>query len=553
MKFKIINGLVYDPTQKINGVKKDIFIDDNKIVNPSKSDLEKFKVTYDVRGKIVMAGAIDIHSHIAGGNVNNARLLMPEVHKKFVHETLKNRKNLPGRGSRWTVDGTGYRYSEMGYTTVIEPAVLPINAFLTQLELEKIPLIDKGGLGIVGNDNFLLESLSNKKGQSYIDDYIGWTINSSKCIGLKVINAGGSEIFKNNEDAESFSLDDIVPAYGVSSRQILESLNLANENLKIPHPVHVHCNNLGMAGNVESILNTVEAAQGRRMHFAHIQFYGYDNKGKKGFSSGAERLAASVNKNKNISVDIGQIMFKPTVTISSDIWKQDKAKSHANPNKWIISEVEDGGGGVIPYEYKAKNFVNALQWAIGLELFLLIKDPWRVFLTTDHPNGAPFTSYPKLIRLLMDLDYRNSEINKINSFAKEICNLRVIKRTYSLYEIAIMTRAAPAKIMGLKDKGSLKPGSIADISIYDPKKTIDEMFSYADLVFKNGVNVIKNGKVINIVRGSTQTVKLEYDQKIHKNLQNWFDRYYSLNINTFEVDEHYFHSNNFKYIEKLKS
>ena len=27
---------------------------------------------------IVMAGAIDIHSHIAGGNVNNARLLSPE-------------------------------------------------------------------------------------------------------------------------------------------------------------------------------------------------------------------------------------------------------------------------------------------------------------------------------------------------------------------------------------------------------------------------------------------------------------------------------------------
>ena len=125
-------------------------------------------------------------------------------------------------------------------------------------------------MGIVGNDNFLLESLSNKKGQSYIDDYVGWTINSSKCIGLKVINAGGSEIFKNNEDAESFSLDDIVPAYGVSSRQILESLNLANENLKIPHPVHVHCNNLGMAGNVESIFNTNEAAQGRRMQFAHI-------------------------------------------------------------------------------------------------------------------------------------------------------------------------------------------------------------------------------------------------------------------------------------------
>ena len=48
-------------------------------------------------------------------------------------------------------------------------------------------------------------------------------------------------------------------------------------------------------------------------------------------------------------------------------------------DKWIISEVEDGGGGIVPYEYKENNFVNALQWAIGSWAFLLIKDPWRVF------------------------------------------------------------------------------------------------------------------------------------------------------------------------------
>ena len=125
-------------------------------------------------------------------------------------------KNLPSFNSRWTSEGTGYRYAEMGFTTVVEPAILPVNSFLTQLELEKIPMIDKAGLGIVGNDNFLLEALSKKKGQSYINDYVAWTINSSKCLGLKVINAGGSEFFFKNGEAESFSLDDIVPAYGVS-------------------------------------------------------------------------------------------------------------------------------------------------------------------------------------------------------------------------------------------------------------------------------------------------------------------------------------------------
>ena len=135
-------------------------------------------------------GGIDIHSHIAGGNVNNARLLSPEIHSNFLENNLKRKSFLPGFNSRWTSEGTGYRYAEMGFTTVIEPAVTPINSFMTQLELEKIPMIDKGCLSIVGNDNFLLDALNQKRGQSYIDDYVAWNVNSSKSLGLKVINAG---------------------------------------------------------------------------------------------------------------------------------------------------------------------------------------------------------------------------------------------------------------------------------------------------------------------------------------------------------------------------
>ena len=94
MKFKIVNGKVFDPTQRINGLKMDIFVEDGKIVNPHKSDLYKFKTSYDVNGMIVMAGAIDIHSHIAGGNVNNARLLSPEVHSNFVKKNLNGKSVL---------------------------------------------------------------------------------------------------------------------------------------------------------------------------------------------------------------------------------------------------------------------------------------------------------------------------------------------------------------------------------------------------------------------------------------------------------------------------
>ena len=135
-----------------------------------------------------------------------------------------------------------------------------------------------------------------------------------------------------------------------------------------------------MAGNIKTILDTIKAARGRRMHLAHVQFYGYDNKGKKGFSSGAMQLCDAINKNKNITVDVGQVMFQPTVTISSDILRQFSARKNANPKKWITTELEDGGGGIVPYSYKKENFVNAFQWLIGLEIFLLIKNPSQVFL-----------------------------------------------------------------------------------------------------------------------------------------------------------------------------
>ena len=545
MKFKIINGKVYDPTQNINGKKVDIYVDDGKIVKPNSSDLYKFKTVYDASGLIVMSGAIDIHSHIAGGNVNNARLLSPEIHSNFLKQNLNRKKSFPGFNSRWTSEGTGYRYAEMGFTTVVEPAVLPINSFLTHLELEKIPMIDKAGLAILGNDSFLLESMHKKKGQNFLNDYVAYTLNSTKCLGLKVINAGGSEFFKKG--GEIFNLDDVVPSYGVTSRQILTALNKANEDLKVKHPLHVHCNNLGVPGNIKTILETIKTAEGKRMHLAHVQFYGYDSEGKRGFSSGSVQLADAVNKNKNITVDVGQVMFKPTVTISSDILRQFEARNNANPKKWIINEIEDGGGGIVPYEYKSKNFVNSLQWLIGLEIFLMIKDPSKVFFTTDHPNGAPFTSYPELFRLLMDYEFRLEKMSEINQESLNFSFLKDIKRTYSMYDIAIMTRSSPAKILGLKDRGSLKDGCIADISIYDPKKSIDQMFKSAKYVFKNGSEIVRNGRILKYHKSSTIAVDIQYEKSITKDLQSWINRFYSLDVDDFKVDTDFFRNNNFKY------
>ena len=47
----------------------------------------------------------------------------------------------------------------MGFTTVVEPAMAPHHALQTHLELNDVPIIDKGALTVLGNDDFLLRQL----------------------------------------------------------------------------------------------------------------------------------------------------------------------------------------------------------------------------------------------------------------------------------------------------------------------------------------------------------------------------------------------------------
>ena len=364
MLTRLKGGRVFDPAQNLNGEIGDIWFADGFIISaPENSQMPD--VDYDVSGKIVMAGAIDIHSHIAGGNVNTARLLLPEQHRNFMARKL----NHPFSTARWSTTEIGYRYAQMGYTTVVEPAILPVNALDAHLQMADIPIIDTAGLAILGNDDFLLRLLRAKASQNQINDYVAWTLHATKCLGLKVINAGGANAFKNN--IRHFDLDDIVPDYGVSSRHILQTLQRAACDIQLPHPVHVHCNNLGIPNNVDTAIATMEAAQGLPMHLAHIQFYGYGNEGSRGFSSAAAKLIDGFNKHPNITMDVGQVLFGQTVTISGDVIAQFSRRHDANPKKWVVWDGEcEGSGGVVPYRYQVKIFVNSLQWLIGLEIFL---------------------------------------------------------------------------------------------------------------------------------------------------------------------------------------
>jgi formylmethanofuran dehydrogenase subunit A len=230
-------------------------------------------------------------------------------------------------------------------------------------------------------------------------------------------------------------------------------------------------------------------------------------------------------------------MFGQTVTASGDSMSQFRNRDHAHPHKWVCMDIEcDEGCGVVPFKYKDKNFVNALQWCIGLEIFLLTEDPWRIFLTTDHPNGAPFTTYPHLIRLLMDKSFRNDMLATVNAEAAGLSTLGSITREYSLYEIAILTRAGAARTLGLKDRGHLGVGAMADITVYSEQENKEAMFEKPDFVFKDGELVVRNGEVVKVVWGNVHTVKPEFDRaSIEAKLKPYFDQYLTMKMDNFII------------------
>ena len=534
MLIRIHGGRVVDPTAGRDAV-GEVWIENGRVVAASERAPDR---TIDATGCVVMAGGVEVHSHIAGGNVVMSRLLLPELYASeaapeghpFAHA---------GGSAAWI----GANYARMGYTLAVEPAMPPANALATQLELADIPLLDRGALTVMGNDDHLLQLLRAREGKAAVRDLVALSVATSRGLGVKCINAGGASAFKDG--MLKLSLDDEIPVYGLSTRKIMGALLDAVEEIGVPHPLHVHCNNLGIPGADESFVDTLEAAEGRRIHFAHAQFYGYgvadpENPLTGGFRSAAERITEAMEAHPNATYDVGQVAFGQTVTISLDILRQFAGRKGANPKKWILTAGDAEGGGVVPFLYKPRGPVSSLQWAIGLELMLLSKEQERTILTTDHPNRGPFTDYPRIIHFLMDKEERDREIAGLHKVISERSGLCAIEREYSFSEIAQLTRSGPAKLLGLADRGHLREGARADVAVYrdDPDRTA--MFARAKLVLKDGETIVEDGEVVAWRSGRTLELAVESDKAMVARSETYLQDRFGTGLKSFAVPDEAF-------------
>ncbi|MCZ2343865.1 MAG: formylmethanofuran dehydrogenase subunit A [Bacteroidales bacterium] len=522
---RITGGKVFDPANNLHGVIRDVCIQNGKIVD----DLPSRGRTLDATGLVIFPGGVDAHTHVAGSSLNFARGLLPE-HLRNAHPIIRDQICRAGWKSLTpTTFATGYVYAGMGWTTVNEAAVAALSARHTHEELRDTPMVDKTFCILMANNEILLDLLQAGEPER-ARHLLAWYIRATQAYGVKAVNPGGVVAWKaGRAGKDAQTLHQPVPGYHrVTPGHIVAALARFCDELHLPHPVHLHCNDLGAPGNVATTLETIRLLEGHRAHLAHLQFHAYGGSDWESFCSGSTRIAEVFNASPNLTADVGLVLFGPAVTISADSpWQH--LLHQLTGKKWGNIDVENETGcGIVPYVYKEKNLVNAVQWAVGLELLLLIDDPWRIALTTDHPNGAPFWRYPEIIRLLMDRDFRQEQIARIPDPIRRRMILPDLDRVYTLSEIAIIQSAGPARILGLKQKGHLGRGADADLVLYEEEPDAQRMFAYPRYVLKGGEIVLEEGELRRSVDGQTTASRPQYDVGIEKELAPRFSRRYAM-------------------------
>jgi formylmethanofuran dehydrogenase subunit A len=535
----ISGGRIHDPANGVDGVVGDLWIQAGRIVPPPQSPDVRPTRRIDATGMVVMPGGVDMHCHIAGPKVNAARRMSPESNRNAEPVYRTDRTRSGTMGSVPSTFATGYKYAGMGYTTAFDAAVPPLVARHVHEELHDTPCIDKGFFTLLGNNHYALQLIRDGESEQ-LRDFIAWTLNAVRAYSVKIVNAGGVEMWKLGQ-GDAHGLDDPVTSFGVTPRSIISRIATASNELGLPHPVHIHCNHLGMPGNDATTLATMQALDGRRGHLTHIQFHSYsgDPNDQSTFGSAVPKLVEYFNSHPNLTIDVGQVMFGETASMTGD-GPLGYFLSRVYGRKWFSGDTElEAGCGIVPITYREKSRVHALQWAIGLEWYLLAADPWRIAMSTDHPNGGSFLAYPQIIALLMDRTRRTEMLQRVHPAVRQTTALGDLTREYSLNEIAIITRAAPARILGLPNKGRLNPGADADVTIYAPQADIERMFELPRYVIHAGRVVIDDGELRTPNEGKLLHVSPAFDPGAVGPIREWINEHSSLQFANYPVDDSY--------------
>ncbi len=500
----IKNGIVFDPINNISGEKKDLLIEAGKIVDKFKHNNSKDVKSIDASGKTVIPGAIDIHTHIASQQTNNIRLL-----------GSKNKEFLQFWNGL-TLDYLTKEYISKGYTFIVEANVFPSLAKQTIFNFDQIPILDKAML--INASNLWSLELEYQKGDiEKLSVFISDLLDLIKGFGLKIYNPFEAEEWDFKEIRDDLSTSGRL--YNLSAMDVFRNMTKTVENIGLPHSIHAHIDgyeseigqsnafkvleDIKTQGLAPSQSGQTKIKRSQIFHLAHASAYSFNDNTK---------LINFFNSNDNFDLDLGFMNFcpiNPLITSDRRLINQlyDGTSSKSHPI--IKGAIESEGDHFETFRIlKKDNLHYCTIWANALSLALGIKDKWKMQFSINFPNYAHLTDIPEIISWLLNKNIRDKFTDDMNHDFKQDNPLLNIEDTFSINDLIIITRASPAKSLGLGDiKGNLGSGADADINILninlqekDSASQIDEIkkaFSDIDTVIKNGI-IVKQGETINL-------------------------------------------------------
>ena len=426
-------------------------------------------------------------------------------------------------GSVPSTFATGYKYAGMGYTTAFDAAIPPLGARHAHEEFDDTPCIDKGFYVLMGNNHYVMQSHAAERAAEAEGVH---RLAARRDQGLRA-EARESRRRRSLEEPSGRQRSRPRRSRSITSTSRRGRSSAASPrrptNLRLPHPVHIHCNNLGMPGNWQTTLETMKALEGHRGHITHIQFHSYG--GGEGdentFNSKVVPLAEYVNSHPNVTVDVGQVLFGETTSMTGD-----------GPLGYYLSNVfkrqvvqrrHRNGIRLRHHAHQVPEQVARPRAAMG-----------------DRPGVVPAGRRPVARRD----EHRSSQRRLVPGLpadhppadgphlpaghAQEVSSRRFASARRSAISTA-NTRStkspsspAPARreSSASRTRAISGPGADADITIYTPHENKETMFELPRTVIKSGRVMIEHGEIRDPLIGKTLHVAPDYDHDVEADIQD---------------------------------
>ena len=491
-KLLVKNGFVFDPFNNIEGDKKDILIDNGKVVDKFVSGKDIKEI--DAKGKTVIPAAVEIHAHVASQQLNWVRLL-GSANQDF--QKLWN---------GLTLNAIAKDYISNGYTFILEANVFPSLTKQTIFDLKRLPVLDKAFLLNTSN-LWALELEFQKKMVEEGAVFLSNLLEKVKGFGLKVYNPFEAEYW--NWKVIRKNLTEKGRLFNFTPMDVYEKLPRFVEHLGLPHSIHAHIEGYETHYSKENLLATLNKVKSLGLkpnsksdfvikrsqifHLAHSSSYNIDGDNSE--------LIKFYNENQDFDMDLGFIGFNAlNPLITSDRHLINKLINSADPYKLIRSSVESEGDSFATLrKFSKKKKEDCIMWANAIDLALNIT-PWQLQFSVNYPNYADIINLPEIASWLISNNAREQYMNDMEVSFLKGNSIASNDKTLTFNDFIILTRSSPAKALGIGSiKGNLGLGADGDLNILNLNlNDTDISKDYGN--FKSALGnieyVIKAGEVI---------------------------------------------------------